>query len=348
MIKVNNAIIGVFVLSVFFLSGCKSSDRLNPDVSKINANVKFIRLEKELFNIDSLHYTDEMKNLVEKHGDVIEFFITRLHSYGRWNDPNTLTKFRQVYLNNPYMRDSLYPDVEKVFTDPVIQDIESQFTDAFKHLKYYYPKDSLPKVYTIINPFGFQSFTYGKDLLIALEFFLGEKYRFYPSLEMPEYKMKDFRKEYILPTSLKTIFQGKYDEDKLTDQTLLSKMIYQGKRLFYLDIMKPDMADTLKIEYTTKQLNWCKTYQYDMWEHLVTKNLLYNTNQDKVDRYIAEGPFTNDEDVPQESAPRLGEWTGWQIVKKYMEENPKVTVDELFRDKDYKKILTLSKYKPSK
>jgi hypothetical protein len=336
----------VFVFAILLLYSCNTANKWKPDVSHIKADVKFIRLEKELFEVDTLHYQESIGKVIDRHKEIMEFFVSRLHKYGRWDDPNTLIRFKKAYLQNRYMKDSLYPDVEKAFPEPVIHDLETQFSDAFRHIKYYYPADSLPKVYTIINPFGFQSYTYGKDLLISLEFFLGEKYRYYPSLEMPEYKIRTFRKEYILPTSLKTLFQDKYDEDRNTDQTLLSKMVYLGKRLFYLDAMKPDMADSLKIEYSKKQLDWCKSYEHDIWDHLVTKNLLYNTTQDKVDRYVSEGPFTNDEDVPQESAPRLGEWVGWQIVKKYMDNNPKVTIQELFNEKDYRKILTLSKYKP--
>ena len=343
---INKQTILVIVLGCCALCSCKPSHKWNPDVSKIKVDVKFVRLEKELFSIDKAHFQDGMMKLIHERKDVLKFFITQLHNFGKWGVPSTLDSFEKVYLQNRYMRDSLYPDVEKAFPDPVINDIEIQFDDAFRHLKYYYPNDSLPHVFTIINPFGFQAYTYGNDLLIALEFYLGENYRYYSSIEMPQYKLRVFKKEYILPSALKTLFQAKYDEDKLTDQTLLSKMIYAGKRLFYLDVMKPDMADTLKIEYTGKQLQWCTTYLADMWNHLVSKNLLFNTNEDRVDKYIEEGPFTNDADVPQESSPRIGEWIGWQIVKKYMNNNPNMTLDELFRDKDYRKILTQSKYKP--
>ncbi len=345
ILSYNNRCI-VYVLAIVLLAGCSSKSRWNPDVSKIHVDVKFIRLEKEFYSIDPAHFQEGIQKMITENKDVVKFFISRMHNFGRWGDPYTLDSFRKVYLLNPYMRDSLYPDVEKAYPQPVINDLQNDFDDAFRHIKYYYPNDSLPKIYTIINPFGYQAYTYGNNLMIALEFFLGENYRYYNSIEMPDYKMRTFRKEYILPNGLKTLFQARYDEDRLTDPTLLSKMIYRGKRMFFLDVMKPDMADSLKIEYTTKQLKWCDKYQADIWTHLVTDNLLYNTNEDKVGKYIDEGPFTNDVNVPQESSPRLGEWIGWQIVKKYMEKNPKVTLDELFKDKDYRKILKLSEYKP--
>jgi hypothetical protein len=44
----------------------------------------------------------------------------------------------------------------------------------------------------------------------------------------------------------------------------------------------------------------------------------------------------------------LGTWVGWQIVRKYMDRNPKVTLQELMADDDYQKIFNESKYKPEK
>ena len=47
-----------------------------------------------------------------------------------------------------------------------------------------------------------------------------------------------------------------------------------------------------------------------------------------------------------ESAPKLGVWTGWQIVRLYMEKHPDVTLKDLMLDNDYQKILTDANYRP--
>jgi len=345
----HKTIVKLFVLILITLSACKPANRWNPDVSKISANVKLIRFEKQLFSIDTNHFDAGAQKLIETEKDMMELFVSRLHHFGKMTDPRSMMLLKKVIVTNKYMRDSLYPDVEKTFDDAEIAKLETQLTDAFKHLQYYYPKDTLPKVYTFINPWDVPAATYPNVLAIGLDMFMGENYKYYPSLEYPGYLRKRLRKEYIVSEALKTMFQAKYDiQQSIVDQTMLSNMIYAGKRLFYLDVMKPDMPDSIKIGYTAAQLKWCQDYEADIWNHMVAKNLLYNTNQDKVDRYISENAFTNDEDVPQESSPRIGEWLGWQIVKKYMEENPKVTLDELFQNKDYRKILAASKYKPGK
>ena len=48
----------------------------------------------------------------------------------------------------------------------------------------------------------------------------------------------------------------------------------------------------------------------------------------------------------RDSAPKLGVWMGWQIVRKYMKEHPDVTLQQLMADNDAQKILNQSKYKP--
>jgi hypothetical protein len=83
-----------------------------------------------------------------------------------------------------------------------------------------------------------------------------------------------------------------------------------------------------------------------MWANFLDQNLLYSTDELKYSKFLNEAPFTSGLD--NESAPQLGVWTGWQIVRKYMEENPKITLAQLMNDKDYQKILKLSKYKPKK
>ncbi|RYD80660.1 MAG: gliding motility lipoprotein GldB, partial [Sphingobacteriales bacterium] len=70
------------------------------------------------------------------------------------------------------------------------------------------------------------------------------------------------------------------------------------------------------------------------------------TEYQKIQVYLSDGPFTPGLGENRESAPKLGVWTGWQIVRKYMKENPKITLQDLMADNDAQRILNLSKYKP--
>ena len=63
-------------------------------------------------------------------------------------------------------------------------------------------------------------------------------------------------------------------------------------------------------------------------------------------KYTAEGPFTAA--FSKESAPRIGYWIGWQIVRQYMKNNPEVTLQDLINETDSQLLLSKSKYKPKK
>ena len=123
-------------------------------------------------------------------------------------------------------------------------------------------------------------------------------------------------------------------------------MVDAGKRLWFLDAIVPDLPDSLKISYTSKQYSWIMENEQHVWAAIVENNMLFSTDPKIAKIFMSDGPFTPE--FSKDSPPRLGEWIGWQIVKRYMEQNTDVTLQQMMREKDAQKILTLSKYKPGK
>jgi uncharacterized protein YjaZ len=78
--------------------------------------------------------------------------------------------------------------------------------------------------------------------------------------------------------------------------------------------------------------------------NLVENKRLYVTGRMDIKRLIDDGPYTNG--FPVESPGRAGVWIGWQIVRKYMDKNPEVSLDKLMQMSDSQKILNDSKYYP--
>ena len=73
---------------------------------------------------------------------------------------------------------------------------------------------------------------------------------------------------------------------------------------------------------------------------------MYETDFQKIQTYLNEAPFTPGLGEKNQSAPKLGVWTGWQIVRKYMSKHPEVTLPQLMAMTDAQKILNDSKYRP--
>ena len=81
-----------------------------------------------------------------------------------------------------------------------------------------------------------------------------------------------------------------------------------------------------------------------IWSYLVKNEDLNSISPPVIQTYIGEGPFT--QGFSQELSPgNIGQWIGWQIVKKFADKNSKLKPDEIMRT-DAKKILEESKYKP--
>lgn len=124
-------------------------------------------------------------------------------------------------------------------------------------------------------------------------------------------------------------------------------MVYNGKVLYFLDQVLPEnIPDSIKIGYTANQYNWCQNFEGNIWSYFLTQELIYQSDLQKIQTYITDGPFTPGLGDQKTSAPKLGFFIGWQIVKKYMKENPDITLQQLIAETDSQKILTKSKYKP--
>jgi hypothetical protein len=109
-------------------------------------------------------------------------------------------------------------------------------------------------------------------------------------------------------------------------------------------MMLPGTEDSLKTGYSASQLQWCIDNESDIWKLFLEENLLFSSDRLAYSKYLDEAPFTTG--LANDSAPRIAIWTGWQIIKKYMDENPDITLEQLMNETDYQKILKLSKYKP--
>ena len=183
---------------------------------------------------------------------------------------------------------------------------------------------------------------------IGLDMFLGADSKFYPALRqsIPMYISRRFTPENITPRVMEVFVREDLYPERDEDRSLLAKMVYNGKILYCLDALLPETADSLKIGYTQAQLDWCNNYESSIWAYFLNENLLYETDYLRIQKYLTEAPFTPGVGEGNESSPKLGVWTGWQIVKAYMERNPETSLKQLLEERDPQKILTGSKYKP--
>ncbi len=325
------------MLTIF---SCKQDKR--PDTSKIKVAIKIQRFEQDLYQFRTKSAQEADALLTKKYGIFYQDFISKMVGTPNLTGVEVL---ENLYKGKAYA--DLNHEVDSVF--PKLDQVEEELNEAFKYICYYYPKVKIPRFISFFSGFAYQ-IPIGENYMgIGLDMFLGKNSKFYPALveSIPRYQSKRFEPAYIVPRITEEFAKEELFKPNDEDQTLLSQMIYHGKILYFMDqVLYENLSDTVKIGYSGRQLAWCKQFEGNIWGVLLEKDLLYQTDFRKIQEYITDGPFTAGLGDKDESAPKLGVWIGWQMVKKYMEENPTVTLQQLMANTDAQLILTKSKYKP--
>ncbi|MEQ1678158.1 MAG: hypothetical protein ABL876_15740 [Chitinophagaceae bacterium] len=319
-----------------------------PDVSGIAVEVKLDRFDRDFFAIDSNNVLPGLNQLNVKYPSLTPIF---LESVLGLDSASTLPGVKRFIS----LSGGLYDTVNTVFKSTA--DIEKDFKKAYQFVKYYLPKYQLPSIATIAGPVDAmaQSETgptpdfLGPDFLgISLQFYLGKNFSvysdpFFISNVAPEYRSRRFSKEYIIADAMQLIVTDIFP-DQSGGKPLIDQMIEKGKLWYLLDKFLPATPDSIKTGYTQHQLDWCKEYEGKIWSHLVKNEDLHSLTPSVIQTYIGESPFT--QGLSQEDSPgNIGQWIGWQIIKKYVSKNKELTPEEVMKT-EAKKILDEAKYKP--
>ncbi|NVN96336.1 MAG: hypothetical protein HXX18_13765 [Bacteroidetes bacterium] len=295
--------------------------------------IKIHRYEKVLMSVDA----NNLKNELKKYKAEYMLFLD-----GNIDDTLNIIKLYN-FISDPTLHE-IYDDLIKVY--PETSGLEKKLSDAFTHLKYYFPEKTTPKVYTYISYLDYENRIIYLDsvMAIALDMYLGADYKMYPSVKIPKFISMRLDSNFITSDCMKSIAKQMITFDS-NDKTLLDNMIYQGKILYFTDAMLPEVDENVKIGYSLEQFNWSKKNEANLWAFFIQNNLLFNADYYKIRSFITEAPTTKGF---KNSPPRLAEWLGWQIVKSFMDNNKNVTLKDLLKENDAQKILKASKYKPNK
>ena len=336
-----------FILTVL-LFACNNDKKDIPDVSDIKVYIKLKRFDREFFAIDTNNIWPGLKTLNKKYPDVTGIFLQNILGLDSASAVPGIKRF--ISLSG-----GLYDTVNTVFK--TTDDIEKEFKKSFQFVKYYFPSYKVPTIVTIAGPVDAmaQSDTgptpdfLGPDFLgISLQFYLGKKFSvynepFFIENVAPGYRSRRFSKEYIIGDARQLIVSDIY-ADKSKGKPLIEQMIEKGKQWFLLDKFLPTTADSIKTGYTQQQLNWCNENEGLIWSYLVKNEDLNSLNPAIIQTYIGESPFT--QGFSQEFSPgNMGQWIGWQIVKKFAGKNPGMTPQDVMKT-EASKILAEAKYKP--
>lgn len=316
-----------------------------PDVSHISIDLKVNRFEQALFSVDTAAMEAALQALEEKYPEFSTLFFEQLLGS---KDPRIAPEGHEAYMKG-FITDStvrrLYDTCQIVFPD--MAPYTAEFEDALRRLKYYFPGVEVPSITTFISEYTIANFIFGEnDLAVGLDFYLGTDYPYHlldpGNPNFSNYLVRTFTPEHLV---LKTLIPLADDlAGPVPGNRLLDYMIHNGKKIYLLDHLLPYTPDSIRLEYTAEQVAWCEANEFDIWAFLLSEEHLYSSDFQRLRKLVEYSP--NSPGMPNEAPGRTANWTGWQIVKAYMERNPERTMQELFEIQDAQQILDQSRYRP--
>lgn len=329
-----------FVLFLTF-AGC-GNDRLDVDISETTLpDLTVYRLEQDLFKMDTNDIAGSTKQLQAKYGKFYSTFVSVILNNGGLRDSSY--SFRMKNFIRDYYMHKAYEDCQKMYpsTDFLVQEL----TPVYKRFSYHFPQRDLPQPITMISGFNYSAVLVDSTLAIGLETYLGSNSEFYTGLGIPKYKSMFMNKENIVPDAVRQWMLIEFP-NQMKSKDFLSEITYMGKIMYLTDALLPYTPDSLKIQYSKAQMEYCQQNEFNVWSYFAAQKLLYTTDQAEIMKFTSDGPFTSA--LSKEAPPRIGHWIGWQLVRHYMDNNPDISLQDLVNENDAQKILNKSKYKPGK
>ncbi|OYW78813.1 MAG: hypothetical protein B7Z27_06715, partial [Sphingobacteriia bacterium 32-37-4] len=159
----------------------------------------------------------------------------------------------------------------------------------------------------------------------------------------PAYISRKFEPRYIPVSAMNNIVLDMYPE-QMSGKPLIAQMVELGKRMYVVDHLLPQLSDTLITGYSLNQLDACLNNEKNIWSFFIQNDLLYKSDPQLIREYVTDGPFT--QAFGKESPGNIGQFLGWQIVKKWMNKNKQLGFEALMK-KNPVQLFEEAKYKPS-
>lgn len=319
------------IVCVLLLTACKDKCSDAPDTSAFRSEVKVDRIDLKLRNAASF---EGVKSLLAE-DTVFRAFVQPREM------PSHEIAFKLHALGKDTVFNDLYLEIDKQYTK--IDALESDLSDLFANVQYYFNDWKKPVVKSFVSGFGGYDLIQTENMiLIGLDYFLGPTPK-YSDQSFPAYILKYYSKDQ-LPKKISISISNQFNMVDHGDQTVLAHMMYYGKAFYFAKQMMPCVHDSVICEYSTEELNLLEEDPKYVWDHFIDKKLFYNTDREAIQKYIDDRPKVFE--IGEKCPGRVGRWLGYKIVESYMEENPEITLPMLMTQTDNKMIFNSSHYHP--
>jgi hypothetical protein len=319
-----------------------SDDRFDVDVSSVNYTADILRLDQDVFAIDSSGSDISLSTLTNKYEKFSDYYFKDIMRMGPPESNMTASLLQR------FTSDRNWKELQQLINRqyPDLNSESEQLTRAFRRYSALFDQDSLPIVVAYNSGYNIGLFPTEQYLGIGLEWYLGSDHKILNRLPpdlFPQYKRQKMQPQFMVPNALKGWLSVKY-QGALRGESLLNRMVYAGKINFITQVLLRDVSDQRLMNYTPEEMEWCEGAEYDIWKHLVENDLLYSKDAQQVNKMMGAGPFTPG--MPPQSPGGVGNWVGFEMVKAFMDKNENLSLSQLMELKNDQQFLNT--YKPGR
>ncbi|MDZ7635462.1 MAG: hypothetical protein U5L72_13935 [Bacteroidales bacterium] len=329
-----------WVLLILAVTACRR-DPYNVNLSGIECDLSVRDLGRDIFETPPNELAEKAEWLKLEYGSALNTYSTVIGlgdpSDERWKSAFILfaTDMRNL---------DLWDEVKRVW--PETGPLEKELENAFRHYRYYFPERIVPQVVTCISVFNNSIIVDDSLLMVSLDRYLGAGSGYYPTLGIFSYQARKMTPAYAASDCMYAWASTEWDYNNAGygTKTLLNTMLHEAKLVYFTKRMMPALADTVLHGFTGRQMKFCETGEGEIWEYLVSNDLLFSTDGFLIRKFTGEAPFTSY--FTEESPGRAVVWTGFRIIESYMNNNPDVTLEQLMAMNDLQAIMTGARYNP--
>lgn len=342
--------LALLFLGMLFFS-CK--DKINmPDISHIEKPaIKLVRTEQILNKLD----TNQLNIANQLNQEDQAFFDIYFNQVLGFNYKDMQAQDRDRLFKS-FQSDSriqfIQSEVDKKFRgfEREKEDLETMF----RLIKYYFPNYKTPSIYTYISEYAIQQFLFENKsedgIGIGLDLYLGKDFpynQYVPNnTSFSAYQLIRYDKKYLVRNIAEAIVDDWMGQQS-NGENLLEKMIFNGRKLYIISKILPNLDEADIMLYTDKQQAWCEDQEDEMWAHFMREKLFYNADIRKIGKLVSPSPHSPG--MPPEAPGRTGNYLGLQIIKSLAKRKKLSVQDVLELDKlSAQKILEESKFKPKR
>ncbi|MCP9237458.1 hypothetical protein [Lewinella sp. JB7] len=336
-------------LLLLILGSCSPDEPPPPDVSHIDVPLTVLRFDRALAELDTTTLDTEMARLDETFGDFTDVYFTHIVPLrGGDLNPAESSNVLRAYLEYPLTRfvDSIVG--QRFGAGPQVQRLTEELRQSLRYYKHYLPGAPLPDtLVTYDSHFELAAFLYGDGQLAAgLEFFLGPDFDY--QLVNPEepifsdYLARSYTPAHFTGKLLRVLIEDRFPAPR--SGRLIDYLVYEGKKLYLLDLLQPETPDHVVYEVSPEEMEWLRDNETEIYAYLQRENELYATDVNKIKKYTGPAPYS--QGMPRESPGGAVNYVGRQIVASFLSANPDVSIAELMAMQDGQDILRRARYKP--